>query len=311
MAVSFYTTTTVNGTDQTVSLYAAAGSNLLAYNFTLNYDATVASFNNTTYYPANWVPPQNSIDSVTNGTGGVGDYESPTVKKGVTTDYPIGTTKDDLVVTLDFQLNTADVPTTGTILITSYQNTSVTVNNATLPTLTFACFAGGTMIASENGPVTVENLRAGDMIMTISGISRPIRWMGHRRVNGDDATQRPIHIRAHGFGPNLPARSLYVSPEHALFVDGVLVPAMNLVNGHSITQDAMGEITYFHVLLDRHDVILAEGLPAETLLLNDNADEFDNAATADDLPLFMEPFAPRVTQGERLGAILNRLRVTA
>ena len=79
----------------------------------------------------------------------------------------------------------------------------------------------------------------------------------------------PVRVRANAFGNNRPARDLRVSPGHSLCVDvlgGVLIPAMALINGTSIVQEDVDHITYWHVELDSHDVILAENLPCESYL---------------------------------------------
>ena len=83
----------------------------------------------------------------------------------------------------------------------------------------------------------------------------------------------PIRIAAHAFGPCLPARDLYLSPGHPVLVGadadnegGYLVPIMCLVNGTTITRVAVDEVTYWHVELDEHDILLAEGLPAESYI---------------------------------------------
>ncbi len=88
---------------------------------------------------------------------------------------------------------------------------------------------------------------------------------------------RPVRIAAHAFADGLPHRDLLVSPEHALFVDGVLIPAHRLLNHSSVTQDAPAAAEYFHVELDRHEVLLAEGLPAESYLDTGNRTMFANA----------------------------------
>jgi hypothetical protein len=203
----------------------------------------------------------------------------------------------------------------GFFLIESYDSnknllSSGIVNGATY-TSGAACFLRGTNICTTTGDVAVEALRAGDLVITASGASAPIVWIGHRAMDPGVVANHPIRLRAGSFGPGLPARDLYLSPEHAVFVDGLLVPALHLVNGGSIARVAVDEIVYFHVLLARHDVILSEGLPTESFLDDDNIAHFDNAGDAPVLPPYMEPCARRITQGARLEAIRQGLEAAA
>lgn len=136
-----------------------------------------------------------------------------------------------------------------------------------------ACYVTGTLIRTLRGDVAVENLRVGDVVVTASGEPRPIRWIGHRTL---DCARRPapgavlpVRIAAGALGPNRPARDLLVSPGHALCLDilgEVLVPAHCLVNGATITQECVDAVTYWHVELDGHDILIAEGQPAESYL---------------------------------------------
>ncbi|MEE9481828.1 Hint domain-containing protein [Methylobacterium ajmalii] len=139
------------------------------------------------------------------------------------------------------------------------------------------CFTTGTLIRTDRGDVAVEDLRAGDLAVTASGGLRAIAWIGHRALGAGTSTlphnQQPIRIRAGAFGPGLPARDLRLSPGHPVLVGadsdgagGHLVPIMCLVNGTSIAREPATTVTYWHVELDAHDILLAEGLPAESYL---------------------------------------------
>jgi hypothetical protein len=142
------------------------------------------------------------------------------------------------------------------------------------------CFASGTCIATPGGQTRVEALRPGDRVLTQSGELLPIVWTGQRRVDCDahpePARVRPIRIAAHAFGEHEPHRDLLLSPDHAILVQDVLVPVKHLVNGQSIRQLDMPMITYHHLELPHHAVILAEGLPCESYL-----DTGDRIAFAD------------------------------
>lgn len=146
-----------------------------------------------------------------------------------------------------------------------------------------ACFLTGTLIRTPEGDVAVEALQPGDLVMTVSGLAKPVLWVGLRAVEtrlAHPLTDTPIRIKAHALGFNLPERDLYVSPDHGFLIDGVLVQAGALVNGATIVRprDLPETFTYFHVELEEHDFLYAEGLPAETYLDNGTREGFDNAA---------------------------------
>lgn len=136
------------------------------------------------------------------------------------------------------------------------------------------CFLRGTKLQTSEGERAVEEIAVGDLLVTASGQARPVKWIGRwqaQRKAGQPWTSdvRPVRIRQSALGPDTPYTDLYVSQGHAMFVDGVLVPAAQLVNGTSITIDEAAEATeleYFHVMMESHDVVLACGAPAETLL---------------------------------------------
>jgi hypothetical protein len=147
-----------------------------------------------------------------------------------------------------------------------------------------ACYAAGTRIATPRGDRAVETLREGDLVLTLGGRAREVIWIGHRHVRFDARSaptyRHPIRIRAHAFGPGLPRRDLVLSPEHAVFVDGVLIPARRLVNDATIVDARVPAITYWHVELASHDILLAEDLPAESYLDTGNRAAFANAPVA-------------------------------
>ena len=102
------------------------------------------------------------------------------------------------------------------------------------------CFRAGTRIMTDRGRVAVEALCTGDHVMTLAGISQPIVWIGHRRVDCSRHAKPhqvwPVRISKGAFGPGTPRRNLWLSPDHAVFVDGVLIPIKYLVNGTTIAQ---------------------------------------------------------------------------
>jgi hypothetical protein len=174
------------------------------------------------------------------------------------------------------------------------------------------------LIQTERGEVWVEDLAIGDMVLTNSGQAKPIKWIGSRSYAGrfiaDNPGVLPIVVRAGALAPEIPVRDLWLSPGHALLLDGVLVPAKHLVNGLSILQaHAIDQVAYFHIEFEAHEVILAEGAPAESYVECDNRQGFHNAHEfaalyPDDA---RAPFAyclPRVEEGmAELAAIRYRL----
>jgi hypothetical protein len=180
---------------------------------------------------------------------------------------------------------------------------------------TVPCFAEGVRLLTDSGYVAVEQLRVGDRLVTASGALRPVVWIGHRRIDlkAHPAPQAvmPVRIAPHSFGPDLPTHPVVLSPEHAVFQLGALVPIEALVDGHSITRQQMNHVTYWHVELDSHDAVLAENLPCESYLENDNRCDFEGSKLITLYPRFAGsdgamPFAPV----RRQGPLVERLRRT-
>jgi hypothetical protein len=155
----------------------------------------------------------------------------------------------------------------------------------------------------------------GDLVTTADGSTKPVKWVGHRTYEAEfgasEAFVRPVVFTAGSLGGGLPVRDLKVSPQHAMLIDGVMVPAAALVNDVSIVRDvAPGAITYFHIELDGHEAILAEGAATETFVDNNSRALFDNAdeynlihGTASARPVEQ----PRLEEGFQLAAIRRRL----
>ena len=178
------------------------------------------------------------------------------------------------------------------------------------------CFLRGTRIRTERGEVAVEQLRMGDRVWTIAGL-QPIRWIGRRSYAHlyarAHAEVQPIRFSAGSLGAGLPSRDLWVSPDHALFINGALIPAEALVNGDSIVRDvSIGDVAYFHLEFDAHTIVFAEGAPAESFVDDESRELFDNAREFHRLypDASREPAhfcAPRIEEGEVLEAIRRRL----
>jgi hypothetical protein len=168
----------------------------------------------------------------------------------------------------------------------------------------------------------VQQLRIGDGVLTASGRIAPIRWIGRRRYAAAavaaERRVRPIRIAAGACGAGLPRRDLLVSPQHALLLRDpgaggeardVLVPAVQLVNGVSVTRcEALEPVAYVHIELDTHDAILAEGQPAETFVDRNSRSGFQNAAEyralyGDEIPAIVPFCAPRIEGGAALARV--------
>lgn len=151
----------------------------------------------------------------------------------------------------------------------------------------FVCFASGVMILCEDGERPVETLEVGDHVRTLAGEDKPIRWIGRRRLDAEDLAQnpwlRPIRIRRGALGDGAPSRDLLVSPQHRIFLrspivermtdaDGCLTPAKHLLDlpGVEVAEDVT-EVEYHHILLDEHEVLVADGAAAESLLAGPQA----------------------------------------
>jgi Hint domain len=183
-----------------------------------------------------------------------------------------------------------------------------------------ACFLRGTRLLTPDGERKIEDLRIGDLLMTLSGEAKLITWIGRRMYrrstdSGYPESVLPVRVAKGAFGPDAPHCDLFISQHHALWVDGLFVRAIDLVNGSSITLQSAAErseIEYLHVKLARHDVIFAEGAPSETLLVHSgNVERFDNFVEY--LRLFGEDAAEEarcrpIAFGSTGGRLMSRLR---
>jgi hypothetical protein len=206
--------------------------------------------------------------------------------------------------TLSFNATTN--PVSGLIVTTGTSEFTVTV-----------CYVTGTRIKTLRGDVAVEALAVGDLAVTASGEARPIVWIGRKRVDRPAREAWPVRVTAGAFGENQPSRDLFLSPGHAVCIDvigEVFVPVSELINGVTIAQVEVAEVTYWHVELESHDVLLAEGLPAESYMDAGNRAFFgrefgrlaqvDPERVADSLTRYARPFVDR---GPIVEAIRQRL----
>jgi autotransporter passenger strand-loop-strand repeat protein len=182
------------------------------------------------------------------------------------------------------------------------------------------CYAAGTHILTPDGEMLVEHLLVGDKVITVreGGPSElAITWVGQRTLDISRHARPeevyPVRILAGAFGPGVPERDLRVSPRHAIYVDGVFFEARALLNGATIIQERNTKfVTYHHIELEQHDVMLAEGLPAESFLDTGNRNMFEGEDTLVLHPDFAAASdagfcVPVVREGAALVAVRQRL----
>ena len=213
-----------------------------------------------------------SRNSTTQGNGG-----SSTAKISADGKYVSFVTTSSNLVANDTN-NTYDVFLADTSLLSS-----LTPLTGLPPVTPPVCFTKGTLIATSTGERLVETLAIGDTVTLAHGGSAAIKWIGRQSIPLSHALtdeSLPVLIRAGALGENIPTQDLYVSPDHAMLFDGTLIHARALINGDSIIQlgSWSGDLEYYHIETDRHEIILANGAPAETFIDNESRQRFDNAA---------------------------------
>ena len=166
------------------------------------------------------------------------------------------------------------------------------------------CFTPGTRIVTDRGDIPVEDLVAGDLVLTRDNGLQPLRWVGQRKLSLADLIVqpklRPVRIAQGALGQGLPCREMKVSPQHRMLVEGwraemlfgeaeVLVAATHLTGLPGVEQVLTGGVTYVHIMFDRHEIVLADGAwsesfqPAQRML-----NSMDTAASEEILTLFPE-----------------------
>jgi hypothetical protein len=172
------------------------------------------------------------------------------------------------------------------------------------------CFLPGTHILTDKGEVLVEKLQVGDSIVTISGGRRRLCWIGQGHAlatRGRRSAATPLIVRKGALADNVPHCDLHITKGHALYLDGVLIPVEFLVNHRSILwDDRAQEVTVYHLELDVHDVLIADGAPAESYRDDGNRWLFQNANSGWDQPA-KAPCAPVLTGGDVVDAVWQRL----
>jgi antigen 43 len=231
-----------------------------------------------------------------------------------------GSNFSDGVLTLSEASGSADLDLSGSFTTSEFVVTPVSGGDD----VTLSCFRAGTRIRTTRGEVPVEHLRIRDHVEALlSGAPEPIMWIGHRNVDctrhPDPKQVWPLRVAIGAFGPGLPHREVFLSPDHAVFMNGVLIPIKYLINGATIAQVPVDHVTYYHIELDNHDVLLAEGLPAESYLDTGDRSDFANGGGSVQLfpnfPIRMweaKGCAPLVVTGPELDAVRRHVnaRVT-
>ena len=187
-----------------------------------------------------------------------------------------------------------------------------------------SCFLRGTRILTSKGEARIEDLRIGDLVVTSRGETMPIKWIGRSFFKKGSArpwpeSVQPIRVSRSAIDDQTPHADLYLSPGHALYMDGVLIPVKYLVNDRSITPampEGMDAVEYFHIELETHEVIFAEGTPVETFLVNGSTNrekftnfvEYERLYGTEPLPV-MTPYAPIFAYNGGRGELKALLRL--
>lgn len=146
------------------------------------------------------------------------------------------------------------------------------------PPDTPVCFAGGTLIETPRGPVLVDDLRQGDLVMTVDDGPQPLVWVtsSHHVWPGSDEKFKPVQIKAGALGAGLPRCDLMVSPQHQILLGNhhgadmfgapeVIAPAKGLTGLAGVRQmKGKKDVTYFHLMLDKHALLWAGGIASES-----------------------------------------------
>jgi hypothetical protein len=194
----------------------------------------------------------------------------------------------------------------GQIFINSSTNNVVTDNITVGP----PCFLAGTRIATPRGEVPVERLVAGDTLLTNSGAAQSIVWIGTGRVlatRGRRNAATPVIVRKGAIADNVPYRDLRMTKGHSLFIDGALIPVEYLINHRTILfDDHAQEVSIYHIELAAHDVLIADGAPAESYRDDGNRWLFQNGNLGWEQEA-KPPCAPVLTGGSLVDAVWRRL----
>ncbi len=304
MTISVSSVSDSSATAQTVG---ATGATLTSLTFTLTFVTTSASIGSSSNGNLSSITLNNG-KVVTGAAASVAVDTTHAYIKYVYTPAAGDTAANPLTVT-------TFTPSTMKFGLTTVSNAFTTYDSGN----SVVCFLQGTAIATPDGERAVEAFRIGDLVTTLNGVARPIKWIGRVSIEAEllDAAEfrarfAPVLIRTGALGDGLPQRDLRVSPAHGMLIDGVLIPAAALVNGVSILRDTTARnLEYYHIELDTQDLLLSEGAPSESFVDDDSRAYFDNVSEYDalygDEPATAPQMIQRVDAGYMLSAIRRRL----
>lgn len=309
----------------TISIYGALRSDTTMTDNVATYATLGSTFQISSYSSLTFEdgadPTVIAGDSITNESpndptqtmaGNVIDWDYTVTVTDGTTNYEIGLVDYDLDGSGSFDWPGAEqgyfIVFIGSVppLATTLTIATVSNNGPSIPVDTVVpCFTKGTLIATPSGPTPVQKLLKGDRVLTSDNGAQTLRWIGSRKLNSIDLARaprlRPICIGSGALGSGLPNRNLRVSPQHRMMLHStianrmfghkeVFVPAIKLAGLPGITVDNdIKSVEYFHILFDRHEVVFAEGSPAESLFTGPEAiKSIGSAALLEIMALFPE-----------------------
>lgn len=192
---------------------------------------------------------------------------------------------------------------------------SATFVNCDVPTplAPNTCFTRGTKITTDRGEVAVEELSIGDLVLINDGSYAPIKWLGHKTIRVEDCKNPlldyPVKISKDALGMGLPNRVLTVSPDHALFIDDSLINVGVLadLSADIVRVQPEEAFQYFHIELESHQILIAEGLEVESLCHTykdrtnyDNGDEYMELYPNENFSYKLPMSYPRISNSSRL-----------
>ena len=236
---------------------------------------------------------------------------------------------DDTIVGFDngdriqlSDLTTYSITQSGDDVLVTTTSGSILVRDATVQQVAsrieVACLVRGTLVRTPHGEVAVESIAIGDAVTTVDGRTARVKWIGQRAysrsfLEANDKI-RPVLIGAGALGAHGPDRDLMVSPEHAVLIDTVLVPAGLLVNDAGIRRTrGLDRVDYFHLEFDEPQVIITNGAATESYVEQGNRRMFSNHAEYSALYGEADETAPRLRRftlvdgGPALDKIRDRL----
>jgi len=245
-------------------------------------------------------------------------------------DYPDGTTPIDTLSSGNLVLTSdpAGFPSSGTFTVVPQEVDGQPV--FVTDDLVVICFTRGTLIDTPDGPRLIEDLKVGDLILTLDHGAKPVQWIGSRSISSSTLKRQPnlcpIRIRAGALGPDLPATDLLVSPQHRVMLssrivaqmfdtDEVLVPAKKLLGLPGVEVVSDSPVEYFHLLLESHEIVIANGAPCETLLLGRMAlkalgiearREIALLFPEIDMPTYVPPTVRQLAEPRRVAKLVER-----